>query len=400
VKDSRVKTIRVLFVGPYPPPDDGTSIPFRTLVQFAESTREIEVGLLSTQSGDKEGKSLLSLGVVLPFLKITTKLLRLGRKYDYVVINGSQRYVATAGAVHAAILGYFLHRKVGIYVAGGSFDLYLQSIPKVARASVQVCFARVTSMIVQTHQSASGLKGVLKRVGVVPNWVDTAAIKSRADLEHFSATIPGARRHLQVAFVGEVIPEKGVVDLILAIRRLVDEPGEGTGKIVLNIYGRLHPVSSPGLTNLFDENKHFVRYHGSLSHDNLLKRLPENDILALPTRWSSEGYPGVILEAMACGVPVVASRFRAIPEIIVDGETGLLCEPGDVDSLVACLRRLIAHEELRDRLANNALNFVQEFDYRIVLRRLLDTLQLPGGKGEDQLNTASTRAFVQTNSRV
>ncbi|MBZ0301839.1 MAG: glycosyltransferase [Anaerolineae bacterium] len=69
------------------------------------------------------------------------------------------------------------------------------------------------------------------------------------------------------------------------------------------------------------------------------------DLLLLPSLW--EGFGLVILEAMACQIPVVASAVSAIPEIMVDGETGLLAAPGDVDGLSRALVILLGDMPLR-----------------------------------------------------
>jgi glycosyltransferase involved in cell wall biosynthesis len=72
------------------------------------------------------------------------------------------------------------------------------------------------------------------------------------------------------------------------------------------------------------------------------------DIFVLSTR--SEGLPLSILEAMSAGLPVVASRVGGIPELVVDGETGLLVPPGDPSSLATAIERLMEEPALRDRL--------------------------------------------------
>jgi glycosyltransferase involved in cell wall biosynthesis len=72
------------------------------------------------------------------------------------------------------------------------------------------------------------------------------------------------------------------------------------------------------------------------------------DILALPSRW--EGLPLVVVEAMAAGLPVIASATGATPEVVTDGETGLLVPPGDEEALARALGRLAADEDLRRRM--------------------------------------------------
>ncbi|HVE38877.1 MAG TPA: glycosyltransferase [Planctomycetota bacterium] len=77
--------------------------------------------------------------------------------------------------------------------------------------------------------------------------------------------------------------------------------------------------------------------------------LAASDIVALPSRFG-EGCPNALLEAMAAGKPVIAARSGGTPEVVVDGETGLLHPPEDVDALRAALQRLAADPALRARL--------------------------------------------------
>jgi glycosyltransferase involved in cell wall biosynthesis len=73
------------------------------------------------------------------------------------------------------------------------------------------------------------------------------------------------------------------------------------------------------------------------------------DVLAMPS--FMEGFPLVIVEAMLAGIPVVASAVGGIPEIVVEGETGLLVPPNDADALAASLRRITDDAELRTEMA-------------------------------------------------
>jgi len=90
-------------------------------------------------------------------------------------------------------------------------------------------------------------------------------------------------------------------------------------------------------------------------------------VLAHPSivdrRGSMDGIPNTILEAMAVGTPVVATRLSGIPEVVLPETTGLLVEPGDVDGLAAALARLLADADLACRLgaAGRAL-VVERFD--------------------------------------
>jgi glycosyltransferase involved in cell wall biosynthesis len=99
--------------------------------------------------------------------------------------------------------------------------------------------------------------------------------------------------------------------------------------------------------------------------------LAELDVLALPS-WT-EGLPLVVLEAMAHGRAVVATPVGGTPEVVVDGETGLLVPPRDVDALADALRRLLDDPGLRNRLGEAGRRRVRErFSADAMTRRVLE----------------------------
>jgi len=76
---------------------------------------------------------------------------------------------------------------------------------------------------------------------------------------------------------------------------------------------------------------------------------------------SADGIPVALMEAMAVGVPVISTRLRAIPELVIDGKTGLLCEPGSAPDIAACIERLIDDEALHARLLPEARQHVEQY---------------------------------------
>jgi glycosyltransferase involved in cell wall biosynthesis len=87
--------------------------------------------------------------------------------------------------------------------------------------------------------------------------------------------------------------------------------------------------------------------------EDVMAILDASDVVVAPSR--IDAFPTVLLEAMAAGVPTVATAVGGIPEIVVDGETGLLVSPtAAAAGLAAALREVLDNEDLRGRLGNAA----------------------------------------------
>ena len=106
-----------------------------------------------------------------------------------------------------------------------------------------------------------------------------------------------------------------------------------------------------------------VRLLGPLPWEEVRARLGRAGVFALPSiRLPSgrmEGIPVALMEAMASGVPVVSTRLSGVPELVRDGETGLLVEPGDPAGLARAMATLLDDDELAARLALNARKLVE-----------------------------------------
>lgn len=101
-----------------------------------------------------------------------------------------------------------------------------------------------------------------------------------------------------------------------------------------------------------------VKFIPAVPRKNMPEYYQRGQVCVVPSLW--ENYPYTVLEAMACGRAVIASRCGGIPEIIQDGENGVLTEPGSVTGLADSIIKLLTNEVLRDRLEKNARNFVEK----------------------------------------
>jgi len=113
----------------------------------------------------------------------------------------------------------------------------------------------------------------------------------------------------------------------------------------------------------------FTRYAGWLSQEELPHLMRSSDVLIMPTI-AQEGLGRTTVEAMACGLPVIASRIGGLPYTVSDGTTGLLFEPGNVDDLAQKIETLLESPELRHRFGvAGRRRFEQEFTWETVIER-------------------------------
>jgi glycosyltransferase involved in cell wall biosynthesis len=115
-----------------------------------------------------------------------------------------------------------------------------------------------------------------------------------------------------------------------------------------------------------------VRFLGSVSRDRVLRLFRAADASILSSSW--ENLPHTVLEALAAGSPVIATAVGGVPEVVRDGENGLLVPPDDPHALADAIRRFFAHEALRSRLAAAAAGSVAGYTEGSVFERIEEEL--------------------------
>lgn len=129
------------------------------------------------------------------------------------------------------------------------------------------------------------------------------------------------------------------------------------------------------------KNVHFLGY---ISNEEKWQQYSQCDIFCVPSL--SESFGIIFIEAMSFGKPVIGCRAGGMPEVITEGETGLLAEPGDVDSLVQCLETLINDAELRKRMGKVARKRYEEnFTAKLYAERMEKEFYRICGKTEASL---------------
>ena len=175
--------------------------------------------------------------------------------------------------------------------------------------------------------------------------------------------------------VGRLVEKKGFSDLVAACRILRTNGVKFVCKIVGTGVLSAHLKEQIRTTELGE----CVRLLGPMPQQQLLQHYNSAMVFALPCVQAADGdrdiLPNAVKEAMAVGVPVVTTRLDGIKELIEEGVSGLLVEPGDVAGLAAKLESLLTTPDLRQRLAERGRAFIDEhFDRRTNFAQLKNWL--------------------------
>jgi glycosyltransferase involved in cell wall biosynthesis len=339
------RPIRVLLIGPLPPPMGGTTRHFRTLVRDLASHDGFDTQVIDTSRGDEHARPLSNLSVGLATLWAV--LWRI-RHVDVVSYHASNRGVLSFGPL---ILGLcrLARRPLVLRIFGGGFgDHYLAQRPW-RRAFIRRLVLSADVVLLQTRRAIEQLRAHANGELVwFSTYIDPPATPPSAD----QAELPGASRCTRFVFLGHLWKSKGV-------EVLLESAGSVPAGCSIDVYG---PADEYRADEIDARGKGVVRYRGCLTHEEVDARLWDYDCLVLPTYHPNEGYPGVIAEAFAHGIPVIATRWLAIPEV-VDASCGLLVEPRNAGEFAAALRRMNGDPALWRRLRDGARAKAAEFGH-------------------------------------
>jgi len=206
----------------------------------------------------------------------------------------------------------------------------------------------------------------LERLGVEPGRI--RIIPNGVDLGEFE-NMPvqrGSDSDITILFVGRCYPrQKGLEYLVKAIQ-LLPSRHKVHLKIVGEDWGGLQNLRALARSLAVEEQ---VTFTGPLPRCEVIRAYGSADIFVLPSLFEPFGI--VLLEAMAAGLPVVASRVGGIPNVVLDATTGLLVPPGDSRALAQALEQLIFDPLLRRRMGDAGRLKAAAYSWDLLLPRIL-----------------------------
>ncbi|MBS1809110.1 MAG: glycosyltransferase [Acidobacteria bacterium] len=242
----------------------------------------------------------------------------------------------------------------------GDFDYYYDRQSRLGQGWIRCGLRQSHKLIAVSQASAVRLRDLLPnaQIVVIPNGIDTAA---------FAAMRVARDSFVRVLFVGAMGKLKGERDLLQAAQAVVarDVP------LRLSLLGHGAEATS-ALAQTFHLNSH-LEHLGPVAQHERYPFFHRADIFVLPSY--GEGMPMAVLEAMAAGLPVIATRVGGIPELIDDGVEGFLLAPGDVQTLAHRIELLATDEALRRQMGERARMKAQQFDRGAMIAQLTQNIR-------------------------
>jgi len=189
------------------------------------------------------------------------------------------------------------------------------------------------------------------------------------DLESFPYANRPQSKTVRIGIAKGLRPKYGVDILIRAFAGILQVRPD----VELHVAGRGSFEESYGslLDKLNLRSK--VKFLGLLPHERIPQFLSDIDIFAMPSISDGESFGVAALEASATGLPVVATKVGGVPEVVIDGETGILVERGNVEELAQAILRLIQQPELRIEMGQAGRRLVEhKYRWEDNLRAMID----------------------------
>ena len=380
-----MKSKMVLLIGPRSNKEltYGMSIGFDLLISGFEDRKlpHIVIDRSTGMIGRKVGA--FSLGGIFATL---TMLLLFWRKLPWAHIVYITVGISTAGFFRDMMMiwsGWFLRKRIILHLYGGGFLSFYKSKPALIKKMISATFAKADVLIVEGRMLRNQLEFVAdvdNKLKVIPNGLPID-LRERAQINQ----IYGESGPVKLLYLSNMIQSKGYLDLLEACRILYIERRIpihcdfcGAFLATVNDDGEISPEMAEGtFRRLIDEKglTAVVQYHGTVRGERKEEILREADIFILPTSYPWEGQPISIIEALAHGLPVVATNYRGIPEQIIDGFNGFLLEEKSPREIADAVEKLWQDPYLYKQVSRNARqHYQQNFTREAHLGRMIPVI--------------------------
>ena len=295
------------------------------------------------------------------FLQIRTRWFRFGQLLDHALhplklllkvksnqiisIHSTWDYHLTIGPF-IVILSKLLRRKITYHFFGGNFHKRYISLPYVVKLYLKYTIFKSDILFFETKDMVNYFESLgLKNINWLPNCRQKQPQRQNKIYKR------------RFVFISRVTPTKGIDEIISVFNNLKNDYS-------IDIYGPLDRDFYS--VNSFLDN---VKYKGVLRPSEVIECLSKYDILLMPTFHPGEGYPGIFIEAMSLGKPIIATQWNSLHELIDHMSSGYLVPVGSKDALENIILKI--NQEKYTALVRGSLNKFKQFDLEVIVERLI-----------------------------
>lgn len=372
--------MRVLMIGPRVPPPTGQSIAFEVLLSALDRYGETEIIDLAERFGRRD--RAFSIRRAWAVLKLTFRLWK-GVRWSQVVYMqiAQSRWGLLRDCLFIAMAG-LVGRPVITHLHGGGYGDFFRSEPPLIRSLIRLGLAQVHSMIVLSEALRKNFdfmgESFATRIRVVPN---PCPIRKTGPKKTTSGEV-------RLLFLSNLLVEKGYLDCIDALVHVQ--------RMLPNVQVKLTLAGAPMLGqdeyrdagDLQESLGKHIRYLGLensvavvgvVMNEAKLCLLADTHIALLPTYYRNEGQPIALIEAMASGLPFVATAWRGIRDLACD-DVGILVPPRSplaiADAVVQLFRDPVQYERMSANAVSASARYAQETHIQDMMNILRDACRL------------------------
>lgn len=334
---------KLLIIGPlnYKKRNDHTGGIVVLFDNFLSFIKDNNIQHITVDTNKKNYSNILS-----AYLCILSKITYSIFKCTSVSLHGTAKdflYIAP----YVVALSKLLKKKISLRKFAGNFDIIYNKSNILSEYIYRYCLHKADILFFETRYLVQfGLK-----FNNMTYWLPNVRNKYSGIIN-----IDNKKYKKNFVFISHIKKEKGVNEVLEVFSKL-------DNSFHIDFYGQLIDFSQ-------DDFKHSnINYKGILASSEVTNILTNYDVLVLPSYHPGEGYPGIIIEALSVGMPVIASNFGGIPEIITNNKNGFLIAPKNSNELLKAV--LSINDENYKKLAENALNDFALFDANKVYNNTL-----------------------------
>ena len=317
---------------------------------------------LSKQLGNDEVLKLDTAGGKSTLLKAPFQCLKALKIAKNVIIFPAHNGVRVYVPLLSFFRKFFKNRKLHYVVIGGWLPEFLKT-----RKSLAKKLKRFDEIYVETNTMKRALEEQgFTNIVVMPNCKDLKILKPE------ELVYPTGEPYKLCTF-SRVMKEKGIEDAVNAVK----EVNEEAGRIVytLDIYGQIDSGQAQWFENLQTTFPDYINYRGIVDYDESVDVLKNYFALLFPTYYNGEGFAGTILDAMAAGIPIVASNWKYNTEIINEN-IGFVYPVRDQESFIRILKMVADNPRILLDKKKDCLREAGKYTPSFVLRSLKSRIQV------------------------